>query len=270
MKYLVFGLAFAISGCDFGETSQAPAPPSPSQSELVLRGLPDDALLVGVTIAPNGKRYLLDQRSGLYELNGANATLVWNTTGLTGIELTDVVAVDADHFAVTAANDGFLLDLRSHSLASYFCYLPPIQPQTEEPISVSQVLQEQGIEVQQRTDSVAFNPDSGQLFAQPRTFRLDTAAVAGSELFVFGQTGGQPIQVFPLAEDFVAGGMTVRNGGRLLLGARNAIYEFTAGSFNLLKELDPSVDITGMASANGTLLLLDGAGQRLFTIEGKL
>jgi hypothetical protein len=50
---------------------------------------------------------------------------VFNTTGLNGVELTDVVALDADRFALTAENDGFLLNVRTGGFESYFCYLPP-------------------------------------------------------------------------------------------------------------------------------------------------
>jgi hypothetical protein len=43
--------------------------------------------------------------------------------------------------------------------------------------------------VKQRTESVAFNPNTRQLFAQPRTIRTDTGSVEGSEVFVFAEAG---------------------------------------------------------------------------------
>ena len=75
----VFGLALllALGGCDIGSSS---AEAAPTTSEL--RGLPADAQLVGVAITPNGTRYVLDQRSGLYRIDAAGAVLVFNTTGL--------------------------------------------------------------------------------------------------------------------------------------------------------------------------------------------
>jgi hypothetical protein len=272
MKYRLVGLVLALAGCDLGESAEAPDVP-PAQSELSLRGVvPDDALLVGVTEAPSGRRYVLDRDSGLYEL-GSSSPLVWNTTGLTGIELTDVVALDDERFAVTATNDGFLFDARNHGLSSYFCYLPalPSEPQGQT-VSVSQMLQQQGIAVEQRTDSVAFNPDTQRLFAQPRTFRLDTGAVAGSELFVFSSSGGQPIQVVPLGPDFVTGGMAATITGRLLLGSHNLIYEVElSGAISVFRELDSAFEITGMsATPKGELLILDGPGQRLLTLRGAL
>src|SRR5262252_9828389 len=124
MRPLIFGLLVAISGCavDRGGSDVVPS----SESETSLRGLlPEDAVLVGVALAPDGKRYVLDRRSGLYELGESSATPVWTTLGsgdstwaiatglgLLPIVLTDVVALDNERFAITAENDGFLLDLR--------------------------------------------------------------------------------------------------------------------------------------------------------------
>jgi hypothetical protein len=285
-KVLLVGLLVALNGCSRGtaDSSEPSDPVTTSSSAVELSELlPADAVLVGVTIAPDGKRYVLDQRSGLYEVGDSSATLVFNTTGLNGLELTDVVALDSERFALTAVNDGFLFDVRTKELTSYFCYLPapPMPtpgdsggaagtPQPSYPISVSQTLQLQGVAVQQRTDSVAFNPDTRQLFAQPRTTRLDTGDVAGSELFTFVESGGQPIQVLPITEPgFVAGGMVAAPGNRLLLGSGTGVFELSAnGDFKLLRRLYAAIDITGMARApDGTLWLLDGVGRRLQKLD---
>jgi hypothetical protein len=267
-KLLMLGVGMAIAGC--GSEAELPDG-SKSETAIELRGLvPADAVLVGTTITPDGKHYVLDQRSGIYELSDSKATLVWNTTGLGGVELTDVVALDANRFAVTAENDGFLLDLETHAISSYFCYLPPIQPDlTEDPVSVSQTLQQQGIQVKQRTESVAFNPVSRQLFAQPQTIRLDNGAVAGSELFVFAPEGGEPIQVRPLASSFIAGGMVTAAEDRLIFGAGAQIYELTLESeFKYIRSLNAGTNVTGMArSPSDELWILDGAAQRLVKLE---
>src|SRR5882724_6949579 len=189
-KVVLVALLVAVCGCGHGSGPTDPETPRSepqTSSELKLDGLlPTDALLVGVTIAPDGKRYVLDQRSGLYEVDDSGATLVLNTTGLGGVVLTDVAALDADRFAVTAENDGFLFDARTQAFSSYFCYLPapPMPPAgsggaggsatvpPSTPLSISQTLQLDGVAVKQRTESVAFNPDTRQLFAQPLTTRL--------------------------------------------------------------------------------------------------
>ena len=72
----------------------------------------------------------------------------------------------------------------------------------------------------QHTESVAYNPLTGNIFAQPQTRRLDLsdAGVSGSELFVFDTSGGQPIDVIALADlQFWAGGMLAREN-QLFLG----------------------------------------------------
>jgi hypothetical protein len=286
-KVLLTGLLIGVSGC--GLTEDDSLPPVERSQEIELGAmLPADAVLVGVAQTPAGRLFVLDQRSGLYEINDSRASLVYNTTGLNGVELTDVVALDDERLALTAENDGFLLDLSTQELTSYFCYLPPLPPDqtsgtggggssstpapTSEPlVSVSQKLQLEGVAVKQRTESVAFNHATRQLFAQPRTFRLDTGDVAGSELFTFDESGGEPIRVQPFTNpDFVAGGMVTLGGDRLLVGEGRQLYEVTwASNLKHLRELDGSVEISGMApctnepSVSGVFWVLDGAGRRL-------
>ena len=271
----VFGLALllALSGCDIGGSSVEAAPTTGE-----LRALPADAELVGVAITPNGKRYVLDQRSGLYRIDAAGAVLVFNTTGLAGLEFTDIVALDDARFALTAENDGFLFDLSTGSLTSYFCYFPPLpgedgkgSSQPVAPISVSQTLRLAGVPVSERTEAVAFNPNTKRLFAQPRTTRLDTGGIAGSELFVFEQGGGQPVSVFPLESGFVAKGMVVV-GDRLFLGSGSSLWEAAPdGAMSRVGELDSSIDLSGMARApDGTLWLLDGKGRRLVKFDPEI
>jgi hypothetical protein len=289
-RAFLIGLMVALAGCDRGsatEPDDGPAAPT-STTNVELRTLfPSGAVLVGVTVTPNGKRYVLDQRSGLYEVGASSAKLVFNTTGLNGVELTDVVALDDDRFALTAENDGFLYDTRTQAFTSYFCYLPspPAQPQDmpaaggspsqvpTPPLSVSQTLQLNGISVKQRTESVAFNPDTRQLFAQPRTTRLDDGSIAGSELFVFNEAGGEPIRVLPFAStDFAAAGMVAAPGDQLLLASGSNIYEATLdGELKLYQRLDSAIDITGMARApDGGVWLLDGAAERLIRFDLRL
>lgn len=137
-------------------------------------------------------------------------------------------------------------------------------------MSISQELGRQGIPVAQRTNSVAYNRDTGEIFAQPQTLRLDRSSdgVAGSELFVFPSEGGQPLMVQPLSDlGFSAGGM-VAHRERLLLGFEDALYELTGATPEVVLQLEDDVVLTGMAlDRDGSLLVLDGAGRRLLEVE---
>lgn len=251
---------------------------------------PESARLVGVAIAPDtGRLYVLDARAGLYEIANEAARLVFDlpagrVVGGTGdgsppIELTDV-AIDPYHaspagspsFVLTAENDGFLLSLPAATLTSHFCYLPPFNGWEATPTpSVSQELREQGIPIVERTEAVAVNATSGQIFAQPRTLRMDGAGVAGSELFVFESTGGQPsgTRRFERTE-FVAGGAAFLFQTSLVLGSGNSLYITPAWNDDVrrIASVPGATDITGLATLpSGNLFVLDGPSKRLIELD---
>src|SRR5436190_1146642 len=78
-----------------------PPPPPPRtewKAEIRLDGLlPPGAVPVGAAVDPSGRRYVLDRRSGLYQLDGSGARLVISITEVAAtlglaldLELTDV------------------------------------------------------------------------------------------------------------------------------------------------------------------------------------
>ena len=133
------------------------------------------------------------------------------------------------------------------------------------------MLRSAGIEVKERTESVAFNRDTLQLFAQPQTIRLDTGEVVGSELFIFSDGGGQPIAVQSMTtSSFIAGGMVAVDGTRLLMGQGSQIFEMdqSAGPTLRTQLKDTTIDISGLAlDTDGDLLVLDRAGRRLLEMR---
>ena len=262
------------------------------QSSIDLSGyFPVSAQLVGVALDErdeSAQPYLLEARSGLYQLTSSGVQQVFDlrasrVIGGTGdgsppVELTDV-AFDrvrseqkgTPSFALTAENDGFALDLPDPILESYFCYFP----ETFEPLpgpapSVSQELRQQGIAVVERTEAVALNPITHQIVAQPRTLRLDSGDVAGSELFVFDAAGGSPIGTWRLERnEFAAGGAAFQLGTYLTFGFGSDLYFTGDWGSDVVHQLhlDGVGQITGLAArANGDLLVLDGANGRLFEL----
>jgi len=251
---------------------------------------PASAALVGVALVPGSDRpYVLDARAGLYELTGDGAKLVFDlpasrvlggsADGAPPAELTDVAfdiwrfqAEGTLGFALTAENDGFLLSLPSGSLTSHFCYLPPATDWvTTSTPSVSQELREQGIQVAERTEAVAVSDLSGQIFAQPRTVRMDGAGVAGSELFLFDTGGGQPVGTRRFERiDFVAGGAAFLGQLALVLGSGDGLYVTLgwADDVQRVATLSGVREITGIATLpSGNLLVLDGPNERLLEVD---
>ena len=269
--WVAFAGVLTAGACGTSDLQPTPTPTGEFKSAINLAPLlPASADVVGVTVSPEGKTYVLDRVSGLYVLEGSRATLVFPAP--TAIELTDVVALGGERFAVPAENDGFMIDVHNQSFSSYFCYLPSIDPATVDPTvgppSVSQALRTAGIDVKERTESVAFNADTLQLFAQPRTTRMDTGEVVGSELFIFSDGGGQPIAVQSMPSvSFVAGGMVAAAGMRLLLGQGSQIFDMSGPGVapSLRTQLaDTTIDISGLAlDTDGDLLVLDRANRRL-------
>lgn len=274
--------ALALGACAGGPDGPSPSPDSEFDSEVRLGAmLPADAKLTGVAVSPAGKIYVLDERSGLYEVGPSAAKLVFGRAELArfgaspDLTFTDVAALSDQRFALTAENDGYLLDLEAGTFTSYFCYLPAV-PTTPAPsnnvvVSASVRYRQMGIEVKQRTESVAFSPETLQLYAQPQTIRLDTGEVVGSELFVFPEGGGEPRLVLPVSDlAFLAGGMVAENGETLLLGEHDRLHRaWPSGARGLIRDFEAPIEIVGLApAANGRLLLLDGAGRRLLEVGG--
>jgi hypothetical protein len=253
---------------------------------------PADAELVGVAVDAldsAGTAYVLEARTGLYAITATGAELVFSLPESAAVradgdtrppaELTDVAfhpwqsTPGSPSFAVTAENDGFALTSGGSVLHSFFCYFPSsMESSVVAPLSVSQELRAQGIEIKERTHAVAVHPSNGQIFAQPRTLRLDDGSVAGSELFMFARDGGQPIfpRRFEISE-FAAGGMAVVSDRTLALGYGSDLYvtDDWVSPARWVAMLE-GVTIEGLAvTPEGHMLVLDGPGKRLLEIDAE-
>ena len=196
-------LGALLAGCP-----NVPADPLPSPQgtiDLALALGVEDPQVIGVTVNPDdGTRYLLDRVAGLFELaDDGTATLLreietFPTPAVLPRSLwTDFVSLGHGQFAITALSDGYLLDLEADTLTEYFCYVPDMDiPDDGQPI------------LDQLTNSVAFDPNSNVLYAQPITFEADSTQAVVSQAASIGAysiDGGQPIAWFDLADiDFLA------------------------------------------------------------------
>lgn len=269
------------------------AEPTISGGEVIaIDQLPADAELTGVAVTPGAPQlYVLDARRGIFAINDRAASLIFDLTEATATgpdgnptgvptELTDLAIAVNDSgwdFVLTAENDGYLVRPTSHRMVSYFCYEPgwvgsQLSGQAEPQVfTLSQQLQLQGVSVLERAEAIAVSQNSGTIFAQPRTLRVDDRAVMGSELFRFEPSGGAaPSAAAGLSDPhFVAGGMTVDSNSRLVLGGGAHLY--VSSSFGQALRWTGSIDatITGLAlnEQAGELIVLDGPARRLHVLD---
>ncbi len=173
---------------------------------------------------------------------------------------TDIAALGSDRFAITATNDGYILDLNEHTLTQHFCYLPDDLPF------------EQG--VYQLTHSLAYDPVAGYLYAQPQTLAEEDNELLGSAVGTFDPASGDDLRWVPLLDPtFIAGAVTVETSGVLLFGHGSTTWRFDLDTWTLTQAADlASHDIArieGLAidTRTNSLLVVDGADQTLTEIS---
>jgi hypothetical protein len=230
----------------------------------------DDVDVVGVTVAPDtGKRYLLDADRGLFELDGAGIKEIAGLGAMipsdSSVEsaFTDVAALGRDRFAMTALNDGFLLDLDAGTFEQYFCYVP------------GEIIDEYPEPIVQMTYSLTYDFEAQLMYAQPRTYEGDTdGKVLRSQIGQFSTQGGEGFGWSEIEDlDFEAGGMTAIGQGQVLLGEGSKLhrYDMRSAAFTDRIDLgDYGIDrIDGMSwdANSGRVLIVDGNTDRLVEIE---
>lgn len=235
----------------------------PSVSEVDLAegmSLPEVAL-VGVTVNPDdNRRFVMDAAFGLYEVSPSGdvdevlrmADFPVPQVGIIG-SFTDITALGNDQFALTATNNGFLLDLQQNTLTQHFCYLP------DPSAAVTQV-----------TRSLAFDRAAGLLYAQPQTFDNVSGTVMESLVGQFDRGTGEDLAWFSLSDpDYSAGAIALEASQVLLMGSGSEVkrYQVSTGAFTPVTDLAEHgvSDIVGMAidETAGTLLVIDGPSARL-------
>lgn len=246
-------LGLLLVGC--GTDPREPEEPLARLNLRPVFGAPD-VVPVGVTIAPDGKRFLLDEVRGLYRLDGDYATSIVSMSSMypsdqpLELPVTDIVALGPDLFAVTALNDGFLLDTHAQTLTQHFCYLPGDDGSTPRVIS-------------QRTDALAYDAEAQRLWAQPRTF--DAVGV-----FQYGQVAqydratGQDLQWYAVSDDLHATAAVSLPGRGLVLGQGPYLLAFDPATDSMTRVEDlsrygvESIDGLAFDPVSGVLVVADG------------
>ncbi len=191
-------------------------------------------------------------------------------------EFSDIVALGDEVFALTVPDEGYLLNLETGAMWPHFCYFPPFEIESDLPLSstsVSVSYEQQGFDVWQMTNALAYEPEAGRIWAQPRTLNKENDQVLGAEIANFDSLTGDPQEWYLLSEpDFLAGGMAVY-GGKIAVasGSWLRIYDRALGLMESAIDLTPHgiTEITGLQNTPyGELLVVDGAQSSLYTLRG--
>ena len=200
--------------------------------------------LTGITVVGDSL-VLSDSEAGLIRLDDAGASVLLSANELGG-EPTDVVALGAGQFAVTLPGIGVRVDFRANTVEPYFCYEPGwMEPQES-----------------QLTESVALDPVSGQLVAQPQT-RVGRRPVR-TDLAWFDATTGTDLEWRPLTNPrFLADALAVDTAGDFWLGVANLVYTVERAGDRAQPALSLPADegdIVGMTFHDGELMVLTDRG----------
>ncbi len=220
---------------------------------------------VGVAIAPDGKRFVLDDELGLVRLDGETATVIVDMAHMPPAAqplvrpVTDLVALGPDLFAFTAINDGFLLDTKAMTLKQHFCYLPG-DDGTGPRI------------IQQRTDALTYDTAAQRLWAQPRTY--DAAGVFQyAQVAQYDSTSGTDLAWFAAKDDLAAtAAVTVPERG-LVLGQGPYLLAFDPAKDSVTRLDDLSrygiTSIDGLAfdPLSGVLVVVDGQTDEVVDLD---
>lgn len=239
-------------------------PAAEAPTELVSsRSLTGVEAPVGVTVDPStGDVFVLDRGAGLLRLGASEHEVVMSAAALGNQAFTDVVALGQGRFALTVPNDGLLLDLNAQSLETFFCYLP------------GDIIEEfPDGEVEQLTDSLAYDPIREEMVAQPRTFvteegerRVERAEVG----FFDAVQGGEGYNWISVDRELLAGGIAFAGSDSILLATEGRILrlERSTGAMTTFADLSSFGIgvIDGLSpQADGTYLVLSGS--TLYTIQ---
>ena len=221
-----------------------------------------DVRAVGVTVDGSDRRLVLDEEAGLFAIDASGrASLVLALADFPdpGVPIrppfTDLVAL-GDQLALTAIGDGFLLDVAAGTMTRHFCYEPGGFPEYQE----------------QRTNALGYDPATGRLYAQPRTFD-DSGALLRSELGMYAADSGLDLNWWGLPDQLDAGGLVVLGPDEVVLGegARLLRYDLVASRLSTLDDLTrygvTAIDGLALDRPAGLLHVLDGTRDELISIE---
>jgi hypothetical protein len=225
----------------------------------------NDATVIGLAIANDGKRFVFDEDLGLLRIDGNLATSIITMGQMPTpdkpirLPVTDIVAIAPDLFAMTALGDGFLLDTSAMTLTQHFCYVP--DGGDGFPTSITQ-----------RTDAIAYDAAADKLYAQPLTYdaagTLQYAQVARYNR----ATGADETWFDAPASTAATGSVFVPDVGLVLgQGAQLSMFDFATRSPVVVDDLTrfgvQSIDGLAIDPVARTLVVVDRLSDAMFDID---
>ncbi len=261
---IAVGLLSLAVGC--GVEKREPVEPL-ARFDLRVAMSAADVTPVGLALDTDGTRYLFDEDAGLLRIDGATVASVVDTSSMPDPgptapikpPFTDIIAYAPHVFAITALNDGYLLDTQAMTLTQHFCYLPGGEGGGGAPV-VSE----------QRTDAIAFDAAANRIYAQP----ISRDAVGGfikSDIAVYDATTGTDLSWYPMAADVAATAM-MTNAGGLLLGQGSILSQwFSRPNPDAIEDLERfgvrSIDGMAIDRDANTLIVVDKVTDAVFDID---
>lgn len=258
----------SLAAC--GTEGRAPVDPVEPLAKLDLRSAMHSADVkpVGLAVTADGARYVFDENAGLVRIDGDSVVEIVamnempnpGPTAPIKPPFTDLIAYAPNVFAITALNDGYLLDTQAMTLTQHFCYLPGGEGGGGAPV-ISE----------QRTDAIAYDAAANRIYAQPVS-RDAVGTFIKADIAIYDATTGSDLEWNQVNSDVAATAMMIARAGDLILGQGSKLTRWTHRSTpSKLDDLERFgvMSIDGMAfdrEAN-TLIVVDSVADAIFDID---
>jgi hypothetical protein len=264
----LIALAGAALAC--GPVDHEPSTPIEITRSSLSAVLGDDVQPTGMAIdEESGQRYFLDPALGILEaLDTGEVVVRWSPPPELP-ELTDLCAVGGGRFVAAANGDGYVIDIAAGTARQHFCLEPGGDPGFDPGFDPGAPAA-----LDHLNRAVACDIEAGLIYGQPQTVPQEGEPLPiRSEMASYRLSTGADVDWVLLPEaTYHAGGMTVLESGRILLGAGSTISLYDASTQVLTQLADLSrsgvqrIEAITIDRAAGTIELVDGGAEELVSV----
>lgn len=222
---------------------------------------------VGFALADDGTRYVFDQDKGLFRVEGDSLVEIVGMSAMPDPgptapikpPFTDLLMYAPNVFAITAVNDGYLLDTNAMTLTQHFCYLPGEELGTP-------------VVSEQRTDAIAYDAARNRIYAQPIS-RDAAGTFIKADVATYDAATGADLEWNEVMGNVAATAMLISAvPGELILGQDAVLSRYT-GRWEVQQIEDlgrfgvASIDGMAIDRAANTLIVVDKQTDAMFDID---